>query len=117
MYRESLVLGPGSRVRPVVQSPWSAMDQARGPGTKPPRTKHSYTETKTALVRPPFASSRLGGVDVSAIAVGIDERLYWVRCRGARDELAVPAPPSCMTRHPDIGWHGAAHAECARTRI
>src|SRR4029450_9051414 len=50
---------------------------------------------------------------VSAIAVGIDERVHRVLRSGARDELAVPAPPWCMTRHPDIGREAAEHEDAA----
>src|SRR5262245_51988585 len=65
------------------------------------------------LVRAPFAEFRFGGVDVSAVALGVDERLYGILRSGAREELAVPAPPSCMARHPDVGREAAQHADAS----
>src|SRR4029453_8667987 len=55
------------------------------------------------LVHATAAEFRLGGVDERAIALGVDERVHRVLRGGARNELAVPAPPSCMRGHPDVG--------------
>src|SRR5262245_41766034 len=55
----------------------------------------------------------LSGVDVGAIPVRVDERVHGILRGAACDELAVPAPPSGMTRHPDIGRETPEHADAA----
>src|SRR5262249_18009387 len=65
------------------------------------------------LVHPTAAEFRLGGVDEAAIALGVDERVNGVLRGRARDELAVPAPPSCMGRRPDVGGEAPQQAEAA----
>src|SRR5438270_4624556 len=54
---------------------------------------------------------RLSSVNVGAITLRIDERFYRVLRGGAGDELAVPAPRSCMAGHPDVRGEAAQHAE------
>src|SRR5262245_34168628 len=58
---------------------------------------------RLVLVRATAAEFRLFGVDEAAIALGVDERVNGVLRGRARNELAVPAPPSCMAGHPDVG--------------
>jgi len=65
------------------------------------------------LVHPAAAEVLLGGVDVGAIAVRIDERIDWVFRSGAGDELAIPPPPSCVAGDPDIDRETPQHAEAA----
>ena len=55
----------------------------------------------------------LGGIEVRAIALGVDERVHWILRSSARDEFAVPGPPSGVARHPDIGRQAAEHANAA----
>src|SRR5262245_11725201 len=59
------------------------------------------------------AEFRLGVVDEFAIALGVDERVNGVLRGGARHEFAVPAPPSCMAGHPDVGWEAPQQPEAA----
>ena len=61
----------------------------------------------------PLAEFRLGGVDVGAVALRVDEGIHRVLCRLARDELAVPAPRSRARRHPDVNGKAAEHADAA----
>src|SRR5450759_5610100 len=65
------------------------------------------------LVHNPLAEFRLGGVDVGAVALGVDERVRRLLRRVACDELAVPAPESRMRAHPDVGGEAPQHAEGA----
>src|SRR5262245_58760636 len=61
----------------------------------------------------PLAQLRLGVVDVSAIAFGVDERVDRVLRGGACDELAISAPRSRMVRNPDVNGETAQHAQTA----
>src|SRR5471030_1635365 len=56
---------------------------------------------------------RLSRVDVGSVTFRVDERLYRALRGGAGDELAVPAPPSCMAGHPDVSGEAPQHAEAA----
>lgn len=59
------------------------------------------------------AESRLGRVDVGTVALRVDEWIRRVPRGGAGDELAVPAPPSCMAGHPDVRGEAPQQAEAA----
>src|SRR5688572_8641132 len=65
------------------------------------------------LVHFPLAEFRLGGVDIGAVALRVDEGIHRVLCRLARDELAIPAPRSRARRHPDVSGKAAEHAQAA----
>src|SRR5688500_2953302 len=65
------------------------------------------------LVHPTLAQFRFGGIDESAVALGVDERVYRVLRSGARDELAVPAPRTRMVGHPDVGGETSQQAQAA----
>src|SRR5438067_8176249 len=72
-------------------------------GARPPC--HSMHESPAVF--------RLSIVDVGAITLRIDEWFYRILRGGACDELAVPAPRSCMARHPDVRGEAPQHAEAA----
>src|SRR5262245_64126033 len=65
------------------------------------------------LVHATSAEFRFGGVDEGSIALGVDERVNGVLRGSARNELTVPAPPSCMGGHPDVGGEALQQAEAA----
>src|SRR5688572_21040023 len=56
--------------------------------------RHPVTRA-ALLVHPPLAQFRFGGIDESAVALGVDERVHGVLRSGARGEFSVPPPPSC----------------------
>ena len=53
----------------------------------------------------------LSAVDVSAVAVGVDERIDGTLCGITREELAVPAPLSRVRRDPYVSGETAEHRE------
>jgi len=65
------------------------------------------------LMHSATAEVSLGGVDVGAIAVWIDERVRRVLRGGAGDELTVPPPPSCVAGDPDVDRETPQNAEAA----
>src|SRR6185436_1049960 len=65
------------------------------------------------LVEDPVAELAFRGVDVGAIAAGVDEGLHRVlRCAAVR-ELAVAAPVPRRARDPDIDGKTSKHLEAA----
>ena len=65
------------------------------------------------LVHATASEFRLGGVDEGAVALRVDERIRRMLLGLACDELPVPAPPSCMGGHPDVGGEAPQQAETA----
>jgi hypothetical protein len=53
-----------------------------------------YTDMKTVLVHDPAAKFRFGGIDVGAIALGVDQRVHRVLRGGAvmRKDVTSLAP-------------------------
>src|SRR5262245_25098214 len=67
----------------------------------------------SVLVHATASELRLGRVDEGAIALGVDERVNGVLRGRTRNELAVPAPPPCVSGHPDVSGQAPQQAEAA----
>src|SRR5206468_2646355 len=77
------------------------------------RLRRMICAPASGLMHESAAVFRLSVVDVGAVTRRIDEWLYRVFGGAARDELAIPAPRSCMAGHPYVGGEAPQHAEAA----
>src|SRR4029453_17048418 len=88
-------------VLPMVR-PGSVVGEAQaapGVSSLPRRPQAGLADDETAVSRGPLVHNAsvefvLRGINVGAIALGIDERIHRVLRGGACDELAIPAPRS-----------------------